>query len=80
MRVRALVSWNEAPRSKLLGITELEPWEMPVSEFILHRVTIDQSGTRIADCRRRVGGWWNEGVSLTLTGGPHDDMESMDSA
>ena len=23
------MSWNEAPRSKLLGITELKPWEMP---------------------------------------------------
>ena len=21
--------WNKAPRSKLLGITELKPWEMP---------------------------------------------------
>ena len=23
------MSWNEASRSKLLGITELKPWEMP---------------------------------------------------
>ena len=23
------MSWNEAPRSKLLGITERKPWEMP---------------------------------------------------
>ena len=29
MRGSALVPWNEAPRSKLLDITELKPSEMP---------------------------------------------------
>lgn len=29
---------------------------------------------------RRIGGWRHEGVSLTLKGGHHDDLEAMDSA
>ena len=50
-----------------------------MSEFILHRVAVDPSGTRIADCGRRIGKWLHEEASLTLTGGHHDDFEAMDS-